>query len=347
MLRYISIIFIVLSFTGCQQALDDLNKSLEEARMNLNSNQNNYSTNQIHQQQMPKFYSLAEEAAYKKQLEENREIESKKEKLEFNKIVDELEQFKKERISFYKKYLVQNYESLDQIDSRYKNSANTMHQAKNEYSIIKSKALKFWNLNKEWNLSRYIDFSLTPSGAPDYPYNFNESSELINKELGEYLKSRPFDLYGDLEDYLNVEDYQTYLKEQYNSYKSRMAYKEMYKRWEEEDKQKSIKYEQEKKERKIKEAEQKSKIDSERKKVQNACQTWLKKSQKEVYSLGVGENIVTMYGGKAGIIYQIKSIEKNTFLVWDGFMKKNAYVPKSSFIPFSSLDNAPSKYCYE
>lgn len=187
MLRYISIIFIVLSFTGCQQALDDLNKSLEESRMNLNSNQNEY-------------------------------IQKKNERIPVPRLNEE------------------------EVNARYE---------------------------------------------------------------------------------------------------------EMFKRWAEEDKQKSIKYEQEEKERKIKQAEQKSKIDSERKKVQNACQTWLKKSQKEVYSLGVGENIVTMYGDKAGIIYQIKSIEKNTFLVWDGFMKKNAYVPKSSFIPFSSLDNAPSKYCYE
>lgn len=187
MLRYISIIFIVLSFTGCQQALDNLNKSLEEARMNSNSNQNEYIQNKNARIPVPRL-------------------------------------------------------SEEEVNAR-------------------------------------------------------------NQE--------------------------------------------MFKRWEEEDKQKKIKYEQERKERQIKEAEQKSKIDSERKKVQSVCQTWLKKSQKEVYSLGIGENIVTMYGGKAGIIYKIKSIEKNTFLVWDGLMRKNAYVAKSSFIPYSSLDNAPSKYCYE
>jgi selenocysteine-specific translation elongation factor len=128
MLKYISIIFIVLSFTGCQQALDDLNKSLEDARMNLNSN-NAYNSNQ-----------------------------------------------------------------------------NEYIQKKNERNPVP-------RLNEEEVNARY---------------------------------------------------------------------EEMFKRWAEEDKQKSIKYEQEKKEREIKQAEEKSKIDSERKKVQNACQTWLKKSQKEV-----------------------------------------------------------------
>ncbi len=346
-MKYIFLLFIIIYFSGCQKALDDLNKSLEESRMNLNSNQNTYSKNQINQQKMPKFNSLAEEVAYKKKLEENGDIERKKEKLEFNNLIDELKQFKEERISFYKKFLVQNYESLDQIDARYKNSANTMNEAKKEYISIKSKALKFWNLNKEWNLSRYIDFSLTPSGSPDYPYNFNESSKLINQELGEYLKSRPFDLYVDLEDYLNVKNYQNYLKEQYNSYQSRVEKKEMQKRLEEEKKQNSIKYEKEKEQRKIKQANEKATIDAERNKVKSACQTWLKKSKEEVNSLGVGDHIVTMYNNKAGIIYKIESVEKNTFLVWDGLMKRYNHFPKTSFIPFSAFDKSPSKYCYE
>ena len=39
-MKYIFLLFIIIYFSGCQKALDDLNKSLEESRMNLNSNQN-------------------------------------------------------------------------------------------------------------------------------------------------------------------------------------------------------------------------------------------------------------------------------------------------------------------
>ena len=118
-------------------------------------------------------------------------------------------------------------------------------------------------------------------------------------------------------------------------------------KWAEERKQESLKYEKEKEQRKIKQANEKATIYAERNKVKSACQTWLKKSKQEVNSLGVGDHIVTMYNNKAGIIYKIESVEKNTFLVWDGLMKRYNHFPKTSFIPFSAFDKSPSKYCYE
>jgi len=132
-----------------------------------------------------------------------------------------------------------------------------------------------------------------------------------------------------------------------NKQETESRYKEMFEKWDAEDKQKALEREKNRKESVVRENNERAKIAEERKIVQKDCQIWLKKSQQEVHSLGVGDNIVTMYDGKAGIIYKIKSVEKNTFLVWNSLMRKNSYVEKNSFIPFSALNKAPSKYCYE
>jgi hypothetical protein len=39
-MKYIFLLFIIIYFSGCQKALDDLNKSLEESRNNSNIRQN-------------------------------------------------------------------------------------------------------------------------------------------------------------------------------------------------------------------------------------------------------------------------------------------------------------------
>lgn len=372
MLRYISIIFIVLSFTGCQQALDDLNKSLEEARMNLNSN-NAYNSNQINsynnkqelsnvrieKEETPKFNSLAEEAEYKKQQENKKILEKEKENQLKSQIIAQLEQFRIKRANYFKKYLVKNTDSLASIDEKYKNREKIILEKQTDLKSLKLEMVKFYQLNIKYpnmKLSQNFDFRISKK-VNSYGREFESQLEYrtdidninINDEnlifyIGEdieinksYVTSTEthedfYDPYYKSINGLNIStvgEYEHYLKDSYKAYNKR------------------IKRISEKEQTKIKQAEQKSKIDLERKKVQNACQTWLKKSQKEVYSLGIGENIVSMSSGKAGFVYAIKDIEKNTFLVWDGIMKRNAYVPKANFIPYSSLDNAPSKYCYE
>ena len=79
----------------------------------------------------------------------------------------------------------------------------------------------------------------------------------------------------------------------------------------------------------------------ERQRVQGACQAWRSKANKQVYSLGVGDQIVS----KNGIIFIIRGVEANTFLVqWGG---NYVYLQKSECIPYLSINSAPSPYCYK
>ena len=96
--------------------------------------------------------------------------------------------------------------------------------------------------------------------------------------------------------------------------------------------------------------EEEKQIQKDRDNVKLVCQNWLNKAKQDVYSLGVGEKIVTMKNGKAISPNTINKVEKNTFLVgtytlWNTY--ERFYVQKGDCIPYEALKTAPSPYCYK
>jgi hypothetical protein len=120
----------------------------------------------------------------------------------------------------------------------------------------------------------------------------------------------------------NANAYEKYLKCSYFTYQRRM-----------DDKAKDIQAQKEQKARLANEQK-------ERKKVQGACQAWRAKANKGVYSLGVGDQVMSSGGG----VYIIRGVNTNTFLVNSLF--GSMYLQKSDLIPYNSIKTAPSQYCY-
>lgn len=306
MKKYIFAIVTILLFSGCQQALNDFNQSLAQ---NLNSNKNE-------EIQIPNSDNLD----------------------------TELKKFKQERVDFYKKILAVEDESLEAINSKYQNSSNLMTNAKREYNNLKAKASK---LSKAYP---NYDFDFTIYGYTNY-LQFGMFSTRYNSyvpdELKNYINSEYISIYNkELDDYLTTKHYQLYLKESYDSYSDRVILKKSQERDRimREEKYKELeeqKIEQDKANKII--AEQ---VQKERAKVKVACDKWLEKARKDVYSLGVGDAVVNMTRKEAGGTYQIVAVEKNTFLLF-AYIYGEFYGQKSDYIPERALKITPSVYCYK
>lgn len=305
MFKYIFTIVTILLFSGCQQALNDFNQSLTQ---NLNSNTN-------------------EEI-----------LIPNKENLDA-----ELKRFKQERIDFYKKFLVAEDESLEAINLKYQNSSSIIVNAKKEYNKLRTKAIKLTKVypNYEFDFTIYGYTNFLQFGTFSTRYNSYVPDELKNYiNTDEYIS-----IYNkELGDYLTIEHYQAYLKKSYDSYSDRMMLKKSLEKDKLMIEQRNKEFSHQKIEMDKKNKIKYEEVKKERAKVKVACDNWLKQAKKDVYSLGVGDNIVEIIDGKAGIVYQIIAIEKNTFLV--ELLGMRSYVQKINHIPYNSIKNAPSVYCY-
>ncbi|MFY4788257.1 hypothetical protein ACOTVV_11200 [Aliarcobacter butzleri] len=305
-MKYIFAIVTILLFSGCQQAINDFNQSLAQ---NLNSRTSE-------EVQIPNYDNLD----------------------------TELKKFKQERVDFYKKFLVTEDESLETINSKYQDSTNLMVNAKKEYNNLRAKASKLLKTypNYDFDFTIYGNTNFLQFGMFSTRYN-----SYIPDELKNYINTDEYiTIYNkELGDYLTTKHYQSYLKKSYDSYPDRVMLQKSQERDRVMTEQRNKEFAQQKikqdKVNKIK-AEQ---AQSERAKVKVACDNWLKQAKKDVYSLGVGDNIVEIIDGKTGIGYQIIAIEKNTFLV--ELFGMRSYVQKSNHIPYNSIKNAPSVYCYK
>lgn len=288
------------------------------------------------------FNSLAEEVAYEKQ-KQNEEIENQNKANEgLDSILDE---FRNERINFFKKFLVGNEDSLESIDEKYKNSAQIMTETNKEYIRLRNKAVELTNKYK--NNKNLFDFSViayTPVFIQFRMFTNNLPSGLLNKYF-QYNGFNPNSI--DIHQKFNQKDYQIYLKKAYEDYDFRVTLPKQG-----QERIESFKVEIAKN---IEEKQQKldqdnkvrlEKANMERAKVKKDCDKWLEKSKQEVYSLGVGEYVVKMSNGQAVATYQIKSVQKNTFLLND-YILGEFYDQISSYIPRTSIDSAPSVYCYK
>ncbi|WP_419677395.1 hypothetical protein ACN2EN_05775 [Aliarcobacter lanthieri] len=298
----------------------------------------------------PKFNSLAEEEAYNKQEKEREKLETQESNLRIEERKKEVNQYYQDRIDFFKSFLVKENESKESIDKKYQNSEKIVNEIKQNYAKLVEKADKY-NIGERYNdrnspRNRELYEALNDYliDLPSYKFMYNYQSNFI---------------YNLNIDVFTTSYYQEYLKNQYATFDDRdKKRKEEELRLIENEKSK-IKYQKLAEEQKKKAEEEKiqkqieienknKKIELERKKVQKVCADWLEKSHKEVYSLGVGELILSVRNGQIGKEFQIYNVEKNTFLVGNpSTSRDNFYIYKSDSIPYNSIKNAPSEYCYK
>lgn len=314
MKKIILFLFIVVGFSGCQQALNDFNKSLAEFEQNLNQNI-------ITNDSVSKSNSLSEDNNYKKEYNLNEtsvDVENLK-PLSEEEFYNEYDQYYLGWSKMLEKYAVKNTESLSSIETKYKNSEKLFQELLRDAKILE---LKFNNLQAY----RYSSYRNSNKFANRY--SLSKTTEI----------ETPY-VYGFTAYNTNLEKYQNYLKTAYSTYNSRqqsIAKKIEEKKVENEEKNKLL--------------EQEKQIQKDRDKVKLVCEKWLKKAKQDVYSLGVGEKIVIMRNGKAVSTIGITKVERNTFLVgtytlWNTY--ETFYVQKSDSIPYESLKTAPSPYCYQ
>ncbi|OCL81985.1 MULTISPECIES: hypothetical protein [Arcobacteraceae] len=266
---------------------------------------------------MPKFESLAEEAAYVKKQKEEQERKKQLNMLTEEQYYLAIDEYFSLVIRFFDKYALKKSDSLKTIDEKYKNREKLYEELQEDGKIIK-------DMREKLILdSKY--YSYTTTGI--YKKKEKEfSSKYISKEYIDYLSEfGSFSFENNI--IYSLPRYELYIKACYSSYESRQS--ELIKQKEKIEKQKR--------------EEEKEKKD--RAKVKKSCDKWLANAKKEVNKLGIGDNVVKMKDGKATVVFTIKSVEKNKFLLYNSFYGQ-FYDDKSNYIPRYAIDSAPSAYCY-
>lgn len=310
MRRLLLFLFIIFGFSGCEQAINDLNKSLYEFNQKLNNGyyEANSSTQETINEEINIPYRHEQISIYaSKTLSED----------EFYKAFDD-SYVKWSNI--LKKYAVKKSDSLSSIEEKYKNVDKLFEQKAKDYQIWKSIRIELQNYE-------YV-------GSKKFQDRYNSIDRNIDKD---YVTSIP--RFGIFEHTFTKKEYKNYLKSAYDSYDEIQA-----------SILKDIEDDKRDKELEVKLLAEQKQIEKEREKVKDSCKNWLKKSKQDVYNLGVGENVVAINNGKIGGTYTINKVEKNTFLVganslWNTY--EIFYMQKSDLIPHSSLKTVPSKYCFQ
>ncbi|MDP2077959.1 MAG: hypothetical protein Q8J85_07900 [Sulfuricurvum sp.] len=311
------------------EALKDAAEKVIEEQNRLNNTGEDNSPATSDQEITPQFNSLAEEVAYKKKkaiLEEQQKVAEEKQYKEKEKSKRERSRAKENAIA--EKYFIKHTDSLEMIDSKFKNRVRLFSEMPKDYKElgeIDNDATGYVGVDTEI----YLNFGGRSSGVTDYFFHLQQCQ---NQDCTQEA----------------FKEYEQYLRESYETYGSRQAENERNAKMLQAEKEYRIKVGQHN--AKILQdnakilQEQKSKvlkINEERKKVQSACQAWRANAKKGVYSLGVGDQIVS----KQNILYLIRGVEANTFLINVG--GQSVYVQKSEYIPYLSINTAPSKYCYQ
>lgn len=181
---------------------------------------------------MPKFESLAEEAAYMKKQKEERERKKQLDMLTEEQYYLAIDEYFSLVIYFFDKYALRKYDSLETIDEKYKNREKLYEELQKDAKIIKDMREKLL-LD-----SKYYSYTTTSI--------FNKKAEEFNSK---YISKNYIDvLFGfgtfSFENMNSLSKYETYIKTCYSSYDTRQS--EIIKQKEKIEKQK-IKEEKEKK----------------------------------------------------------------------------------------------------
>lgn len=334
-LLIVSILLVSSANADLFKALKDAAAKAVEAQQKLN-NQNDGNINQSEgsmassvQSSAPQFNSLAEEAAYKKRQEEERQANDKEKETKYKEnILASIKKVRAMRTNYYAKYFVKKTDSKESIEEKYKIRTQLVTAMLNEQKIIRLEVQKLDKMlrNSQYDLSAYYRYREFEEVFPDYQDPEQESYVIS------YAGNGDVTYIGRRSDYMSSDgesDYTAYLKDAYNDYDARQA--RLIEIKASQAKQISI------------EKAQQTKLaneQKERQRVQGECQAWRAKANKGVYSLGVGDQIMSKNGG----VYVIQGVNANTFLITVGSL--STYVQKSEYIPYLSIKTAPSQYCY-
>lgn len=325
------------------QALKDAANKAVEVQNRL-KNPNEESMASADQSSPPQFNSLAEEAAYKKRQEDKKSTDAQKYEQELkNSIIPRIERLRTSEAGFYQKYLVRQTDKQEMIDDKFKNRTQLYNSMQKDFAILDAEREKLYNIlddNKFNNLSdvqskvlnEYFKdsnwYSALWSVFSNVPLSYSDGYVLSCFNRGSVENNNEeihVDLRNTRENFKSAYDYQQYLKCSYLTFQQRQ-----------DERVAEVKREQLQKNQQAKSLNEQK----ERQKVQGACQAWRVKANRGVYSLGVGDQVMTSKGG----IFVIQGVNANTFLV--NTMFGPMYLQKSDLIPYSSAKTAPSEYCY-
>lgn len=297
-------------------------------------------------QQKATSKSLAEEAADKKVTEQRQEEQKNEYIRQFNeKIVPRLKNLEAFNEQFYQKYLIKDVDTPEIIDEKFKNRlkisremAKDYQASMQEYEVLRQAANKMCDIDYKncWAVSKLSFY--------EYPENIEKQYVLPPHGFQDAIQNNTY-LYDEYGAYLR-EAYQTYdvRKQQAKEAEEREA------QYAKEEVERKIRYEKEQKARDIalakmkKENEARSKmIAAERNRVEPACQRWRAEARKKVYSMGIGDKIVSSNGG----VHIIYGVNANTFTIRNPLFDTYFYLQKDTCVPQSALRNAPSPYCYQ
>lgn len=292
------------------------------------------------------FNSLAEEAAFKKQQEQQKNANKKSREEELkNVIIPRIKVLRTSEASFYQKYFVNEKDTKEQIDKKFQNKAQLFQDMQKDFTNLDTERKELYNfLNDDNYPMGKSDIELQILGE-----NFKErhwSGELssifanIGQDYVGYCSNYENDKFMSWSDELtidilngnnhtNADYYAKYLKCTYVTYEKRQKKAQ-------EEKQKAIQQAQAQKQQQLSLANEKK----ERQRVQGACQAWRTKANRMVYSLGVGDKVM-----KNSAVFIIQGANANTFLV--NALGYNIYLQKSDCIAYEALKTAPSPYCYQ
>lgn len=235
---------------------------------------------------IPKFNSLAEEAAYKKE-QEKLNFENKQEGITKEEFIRKYEDYYNLLAKYYEKYAVKKTESLESIDGKYKKRNKLFQEKEQEIKILR---MKFDELVD-------IEHNQAPSFTKDRIFMNRFEHNYKRKEVGEPYEIDSTWYIGDNRKRITLDFttasysftyYENYLRDAYESYSFRQ---QEYKNIKERKKFSNSEYE-EKKKIELKKQDQ---IIEERKKVKNVCEKWLKNAQKERYYVANAQNYIKKF----------------------------------------------------
>jgi hypothetical protein len=218
--------------------------------------------------------SLAEEKALREEQKQREEAQKQAYRKKFEEvIIPRANNLKAFNNAFYEKYLVKNSDTPEMIDDKFKNRdklypamIKDLEASRAEYKILTEARDKICS-----SIGEYCNFEINEISGRNVPKD--------------YVYSIGDDLY-------DKEDYEQYLRKAYNSYEERQQ-------WAREAQQREAENA-----KKLQEDEARKKaIAAERKRVEPACKKWRAEARKKVYSMGIGDKIVSSNGAIYTIIW--------------------------------------------
>ncbi|MDD2357790.1 MAG: hypothetical protein PHX13_07755 [Thiovulaceae bacterium] len=319
---------------GFLDELQNVMNQVQKGQQNSNNSsvQAQETISETQEQTTPTFNSLADEEAYKKkqQMKEQQKTLDLEQNFKQN-IIPKIEQIESLRFQFYKKYYVRDNDTLDSIDSKFKNRIQLFQEMQQDINVHDTEVK---------NLQKIFDNNQHDPEAKVYYANMLTAQKMTFPDtLMDGLLRSPLSsvkdnsgnnyLWYDAYPNFSTESYVRYLKDAYSGYDNRQK-----------EKENNLKAAQaQAKAQKDAQAQQALWL-KENKKVRGICNAWIAKAHKMVYSLGVGDRIT-----QHGVHLVIQRSNANTFLV-NKFIIGPVYIQKRECLPDPMLP-APSQYCQQ